>query len=116
MEPPDYSSKPLICDATYQQALADAFGEYWAALCQLPHEDYLKACGRISDLQGDSPRDKAWPTEGANTPQQAPVWDASGRYRLDVVAQVYREYVAAGQIRGEPSTVLPDSPSPQPGI
>ncbi len=107
MEPPEQSNKPLISDETYQKALIAAFGEQWAALCQLPSEDYFKACARIYDLQGDSPLDKAWPSEGGSQPRQDPGWDASGRYRLDIVAQVFEEYVAAGKILHKSPTFNP---------
>jgi len=83
---------------SYQQALVRDFGKEWAGICNLSLEDRLAAIDRIQSLQGDSPRDDAWPTEYGNEPTPTPGWDPSGSFRSDVVKQVYDEYVAAGKI------------------
>ena len=91
----------MIDDHLYQRLLRDAFGEAGAAICNLPEPDRYAAVARIMELQGESPRDRAWPTEGGNEPAPEPGWDPSGTYRPDVVEQVYAELKAAGKIRCE---------------
>jgi hypothetical protein len=71
----------------------------WAAICQLPEADRIAALGRIDQLQGMSPRDRAWPTEGGNEPTPEEGWDPSGTYRPAVVRQVYDELVRSGKVK-----------------
>jgi hypothetical protein len=52
------------------------------------------------ELQGDSPRDRAWPTESGREPAPEPGWDPSGTYRPAVVKRVYEELKVTGKIRG----------------
>ena len=80
----------MKADDQYRASLVAAFGLEWAAISQLPEADRLTAMARIDDLQGESPRDRAWPTEG---------WDPSGTYRPDVVKRVYDELVRTGKIK-----------------
>ena len=94
-EPPDRMTN----NDRYRQLLRGAFGEEWAAICGLPEPDRHAAILRIMELQGESPRDRAWPTEGGNEPAREPGWDPSGTYRPDVVKQVYEELRAAGKIQ-----------------
>ena len=60
--------------------------------------DVAAANARIHDLQGESPRDKAWLTPIDPEPPQVPGWDRGNRVNLAVAKQVYDEYVAAGKI------------------
>ena len=94
-EPPDRMTN----NDRYRQLLRGAFGEQWAAICGLPEPDRHAAILRIMGLQGESPRDRAWPTEGGNEPAREPGRDPSGTYRPDVVKQVYEELRAAGKIQ-----------------
>ena len=92
-------SKPLITEDEYRVSLVAAFGLEWAAICQLPEADRIAALGRIDQLQGMSPRDRAWPTEGGNEPTPEEGWDPSGTYRPAVVRQVYDELVRSGKVK-----------------
>ena len=74
------------------------FGEEEAAFLLLPRLDYYAVHDRIDALQGESPRSRAWPTEGGNEPEPEPGWDPTGTFRPDVVRQVYEELQAAGKI------------------
>ena len=93
------SPTPLITEAEYQRVLRESFGKEWAAISQLPEADRIAAMARIDELQGESPRDRAWPTEGGNEPSPTEGWDPSGTYRPDVVKRVYDELVRAGKIK-----------------
>ena len=62
-------------------------------------EDVAAANARIDQLQGASPRDRAWLTPIDPEPPQEPGWDKSNRVNLAVAKQVYDEYVAAGKIQ-----------------
>ncbi len=90
--------KPLITAEEYQADLIRAFGPELAAISGLPYEDRILAMDRIDRLQGESPSDRAWPTERGNDPVPEPGWDSSGTYRPEVVRQVYEELVRAGKI------------------
>jgi len=90
---------PLITDDQYRASLVAAFGLEWAAISQLPEADRLTAMARIDELQGESPRDRAWPTEGGNEPAPTEGWDPSGTYRPDVVKRVYDELGRTGKIK-----------------
>ncbi len=90
--------KLLITDDQYRAELVATFGVEWAAISLLPYTDRLGALARIDELQGESPRDRAWPTEGGNEPAPEEGWDPSGSFRPDVVRQVYEEFVRAGKI------------------
>lgn len=91
-------TEDLISDPDYKLALEQAFGVEIAGISGLPLAEREAAIERIWALQGESPRDRAWPTEGGNEPESEPGWDPSGTYRLDVLRQVYDELVAAGKI------------------
>jgi len=93
------SPEPLIAEAEYQRALRESFGEEWAAISQLPEADRIIAMARIDVIQGEFPRDRAWPTEGGNEPLPTEGWDPSGTYQPAVVSQVYEELVRAGKIK-----------------
>ena len=86
-------------DDRYRQLLRGSFGQELAAICGLPEPYRYAAMLRIMELQGESPRDRAWPTEGGNEPVREPGWDPSETYRPDVVKQVYEELRAAGKIQ-----------------
>ena len=91
--------KPLITDDQYRAELIATFGVERAAMCLLPEADRMAAWARIDELQGESPADRAWPTEGGNEPIPEEGWDPSGTFRPDVVRQVYAELVRAGKIK-----------------
>ena len=74
------------------------FGEEEAAFLLLPRLEYYAVLDRIDALQGESPRSRAWPTEGGNEPAPEPGWDPTGTFRPDVVRQVFEEWKAAGKI------------------
>jgi hypothetical protein len=90
--------REILSDERYQQLLREAFGNEWAAICNLA-EDRMRALARVDELHGKSLRDKTWPTEGGNEPEPEPGWDPSGTYRPDVVRQIYEELIAAGVIK-----------------
>ena len=90
---------PHVAEAQYQRMLRESFGEERAAISQLPEEDRLTAMARIDELQGEAPRDRAWPTEGRSEPAPTEGRDPSGTYRPDVVKRVYDELVRAGKIK-----------------
>lgn len=90
----------MIDDEHYQRILRESFGEEGAAICNLPEPERFAAIARIMALQGDSPRDRAWPTESGHEPAREPGWDPSGTYLPAVVRRVYEELKAAGKLRG----------------
>lgn len=61
------SPKPLISEQEYQEILRKTFGEELAALCNLPHEELLKAIAE-AQAQFDTPHDLIWPAEGYTGP------------------------------------------------
>ena len=91
--------KPLISEDQYRAALIAGFGVERAAMSLLPEVDRMAALARIDELQGESPRDRAWPTDGGNEPIPEEGWDPSGTFRPDVVRQVSEELVRAGKIK-----------------
>ncbi len=91
----------MIDDEHYQRILRESFGEEGAAICNLPEPERLAAIARIMELQGDSPRDRAWPTESGHEPAREPGWDPSGTYRPAVVKRVYEELKAASKLRAK---------------
>jgi hypothetical protein len=91
--------KPIISEEAYQELLRSTFGEEWAAVCNLPYDERMRALARIQALQGESPADRAWPMERGNDPEPEEGWDSSGTYRPDVLRRVYQELVAAGVIK-----------------
>ena len=75
----------------------------WSTINKLSTPDFFfESAWRVGEytdeLQGESPRDRAWPTEGGNEPIPEKGWDPSGTFRPDVVRQVYEELVRAGKI------------------
>lgn len=89
----------MISDDRYNELLRQAIGLELAAISQLPLADRWAAVERIWELQGESPADRAWPTERGNDPEPEEGWDPSGTYRPDVVRRIYEELVQAGKIR-----------------
>ena len=82
-----------------RERLVEQYGEEWVALREMASKEDVEAAeARINDLQGPSPRDKAWPTEYRPDPPHVPGWSADNRLNLAVAKQVYDEYVAAGKI------------------
>lgn len=74
------------------------FGEEETEFLLLPRLEYFAVLDRIDALQGQSPRSRAWPTEGGNEPAPEPGWDPTGTFRPDVMRQVFEEWKAAGKI------------------
>lgn len=74
------------------------FGEEEAAFLLLPRLEYYAVQDRIDALQGQSPRSRAWPTEGGNEPAPEPGWDPTGTFMPAVIRQVFEEWKAAGKI------------------
>ena len=60
-------AESVISEEQYQEILRKSLGEEWAAICNLPYEERLKA---IADYQNrfDTPRDLVWPCEGYTGP------------------------------------------------
>ena len=52
----------------------------------------------IQDVQGESPRDRAWPTEGGNEPEPEAGWDPSGTYHFGTVHKMYLDLQVEGKI------------------
>ena len=74
------------------------FGKEETEFLLLPRLDYYAVHDRIDALQGQSPRSRAWPTEGGNEPEPEPGWDSDGTFKPAVVRQVFEEWKAAGKI------------------
>jgi len=74
------------------------FGEEETEFLLLPRLEYYAVLDRIDALQGQSPRSRAWPTEGGNEPEPEPGWDPTGTFKPDVIRQVFAEWQAAGKI------------------
>ncbi|KAF0178528.1 MAG: hypothetical protein FD161_1833 [Limisphaerales bacterium] len=74
------------------------FGVEESEFLLLPRLEYFVVLDRIDALQGQSPRSRAWPTEGGNEPAPEPGWDPTGTFRPDVMQQVFEEWKAAGKI------------------
>jgi hypothetical protein len=74
------------------------FGEEETEFLLLPRLDYYAVHDRIDALQGQSPRSRAWPTEGGNEPEPEPGWDSDGTFKPALVRQVFEEWKAAGKI------------------
>ena len=62
----------------------------------LPNREEL--LGHILDLQWQSPRDRAWPTESGNEPEPEEGWDPSGTHHLATVHLVHSKLKAGGTI------------------
>ena len=74
------------------------FGVEESEFLLLPRLEYFAVLDRIDALQGQSPRSRAWPTEGGNEPAPEPGWDPTGTFRPDVMRQVFEEWKTAGKI------------------
>ncbi|MEQ2006981.1 MAG: hypothetical protein ABMA26_09285 [Limisphaerales bacterium] len=74
------------------------FGEEESEFLLLPQLDYYAVHNRIDALQGESPRSRAWPTDGGNEPAPEPGWDPTGTFKPDVIRQVFEEWKAVGKI------------------
>lgn len=58
----------------------------------------------ILDQQGESPRDKCWPTERGIEPEPEEGWDPSGTHNYATVHAMYNQLVAEGKITSEASS------------
>jgi hypothetical protein len=87
-----------------RELIVKTYGEHWTALQEMKSKaDVEAANARIHQLQGPSPRDRAWPLNPIDpNPPHVPGWDAGNRLNLAVAKQVYDEYVAAGKIKSAP--------------
>jgi len=99
----DPSTTPLSPKAAFFRNMGhglmrEQFGEEETEFLLLPRLEYYAVLDRIDALQGQSPRSRAWPTEGGNEPEPEPGWDPTGTFRPDVVRQVFEEWQAAGKI------------------
>jgi hypothetical protein len=86
-----------------RESMVKQYGEHYVALHEMASKEDVEAAeSRINNLQGPSPRDKAWLTEqgmyGSGDIPHVPGWSADNRLHLAVARQVYDEYVAAGKI------------------
>ena len=74
------------------------FGKEETEFLLLPRLEYFAVLDGIDALQGQSPRSRAWPTEGGNEPAPEPGWDPTGTFKPEVIRQVFAEWKAAGKI------------------
>ena len=74
------------------------FGVEESEFLLLPRLEYFAVLDGIDALQGQSPRSRAWPTEGGNEPAPEPGWDPTGTFKPEVIRQVFAEWKAAGKI------------------
>ena len=95
---PEDAAKAQYFRAMGHEMQREYFGEEEAAFLLLPRLDYYAVHDRIDALQGQSPRSRAWPTEGGNEPEPEPGWDSDGTFKPAVVRQVFEEWKAAGKI------------------
>lgn len=95
---PKDAAKAEFFRAMAQEAKREYFGEEESEFLLLPRLEYYAVIDRIDALQGQSPRSRAWPTEGGNEPEPEPGWDPTGTFKPDVIRQVFAEWQAAGKI------------------
>lgn len=80
------------------ELMREQFGEEETEFLLLPRLEYYAVLDRIDALQGQSPRSRAWPTEGGNEPAPELGWDPTGTFMPVVIRQVFEEWKAAGKI------------------
>jgi hypothetical protein len=86
-----------------QEALFRRYQQELEAINRLPERRQLLE--QILDEQGESPRDRAWPTEGGNEPEPPPGWDPSGSHHYKTVHRLYVEQAQAGKLPAPASLV-----------
>lgn len=99
----DPSTAPLSPKAAFfrdmgHELMREQFGEEETEFLLLPRLEYYAVLDRIDALQGQSPRSRAWPTEGGNEPAPELGWDPTGTFMPAVIRQVFEEWKAAGKI------------------